>query len=65
MFLGVHFKKMCGFVNLLLKFNIYVLSSTFKECRYLENGIPSFSFKSFKDQNILFASVWKYCCESG
>ncbi len=29
-FLGVCFKKICGFVNLLLKFNIYVLSSMFK-----------------------------------
>jgi hypothetical protein len=42
MFLGVCFKKMCGFVNSLLKFNIYVLSSRFKEFRYLENDISSF-----------------------
>ncbi len=34
MFLGVCFKKMCSFVNLLLKLNLYVLSSRFKEFKY-------------------------------
>jgi hypothetical protein len=53
MFLRVHFKKMCDFVNLLLKLYIYIyiyiLSSRFKEFRYSKNDIPSVSFKSFKD----------------
>ncbi len=49
MFLGVCFNKMCDFVKFLLKFNIYVLSSRFKEFRYLENDISSFKKKSFKD----------------
>ncbi len=30
MFLGVRFNKMCGFVSLFLKFNMYVLSSRFR-----------------------------------
>ncbi len=30
MFLGVCFNNMCGFVNLFLKFNMYVLSSKFR-----------------------------------
>jgi len=46
---------MCGFVNVLLKLNIYVLSSKFSNFRYLKNDISSFSFKSFKNWNILFA----------
>jgi hypothetical protein len=33
---------MYGFINLFLKINIYVLSSRFKEFRYLENDISSF-----------------------
>jgi hypothetical protein len=37
--------KMCGFVNFLLKLNIYVFSSSFKEFRYSKNDISSFSFK--------------------
>jgi hypothetical protein len=36
-FLRVYFKNMCNFVNLLLKLNIYVLSSRFSKIRYLEN----------------------------
>jgi hypothetical protein len=65
MFLGVRFKKMCGFVNLFLKPNIYVLSSRFENFRYSENDIPSFSFKSLKNWNILFTYVWRYYCENG
>jgi len=42
MFLGVRLKKMCGFVNLLLKYNIYVISSRFKEFKYSKNDILSF-----------------------
>jgi hypothetical protein len=42
MFLGIHFFFKCGFVNLLLKLNIYVFSSRFKEFRNLENDISSF-----------------------
>jgi hypothetical protein len=44
MFLEVFSKKQCGFVNFLVKFNIYVLSSRFKEFKYLENDISSFFF---------------------
>jgi len=65
MFLGVHFKKMCNFVHLLLKLNIYVLSSRFLKIRYSKNDISSFFKKSFKDWNILFTCVWKYCYENG
>jgi hypothetical protein len=39
MFLGVRFKKMCGFISLLFKFNMYVLSLRFKESRYSKNII--------------------------
>jgi hypothetical protein len=42
MVLKICFKKMCGFVNLLLKLNIYVLSSRFKEFKYSKNDISSF-----------------------
>jgi hypothetical protein len=42
MFLGVRLKKMCGFVNLLLKYNIYVISSRFKEFKYSKNDTLSF-----------------------
>jgi len=48
MFLGVHFKKMCGFVDLLFKLNIYVFSSKFKEFRYPKNDISSFLFLFLK-----------------
>ncbi len=41
-FLGICFKKKCGFVNLLLKVNTYVFSSRFKEFKNLENDIFSF-----------------------
>ncbi len=34
MFLEICFKKMCRFVNLLLKFNIYVFSLWLKEFKY-------------------------------
>ncbi len=44
MFLEVYFKKMCDFVNLLLKLNIYVFASRFKEFKYLRNDISSFYF---------------------
>jgi hypothetical protein len=54
MFLRVCFKIMCGFVNVLFKLNIYVLSSRFKEFKYLENDISSFYFKSFKDLILFF-----------
>ncbi len=42
-------KKMCDFIYLLLKLNIYVLSSRFKKFRYLKNDISSFKKKSLKD----------------
>jgi hypothetical protein len=42
MFIRIHFKKMCGFINLLLKLNIYVFSLRYKEFKHLENDIPSF-----------------------
>ncbi len=48
MCLRVCFKKMYDFVNLLLKLNIYVLPSRFKEFKYSKNDISSFSFKSLK-----------------
>jgi hypothetical protein len=65
MFLGIHFKKMCGFVNLLFKLNIYVLSSRFKEFRCSENDISSFYFKYFNDWIYLFCLclevlLWKW-----
>jgi len=65
MFLGIQFKKMCSFVHLLFKLNIYVLSSRFKEFKSSKNDISSFYFKCFKDWNIFFSCVWKYCCENG
>jgi len=65
MLLEFRFKKMYDFVNLLLKLNIYVLSSRIKEFRYLKHDISPFSLKFFKDWNILFACVWRYYCENG
>ncbi len=46
---GVHFRKMCGFINLLLKFNMYVFSSRCKSFKILENVLFSFFLKYFKD----------------
>jgi len=65
MFLRVRFKKMCGFISLLFKFNMYVLSLRFKEFRYSKNDMSSFSLKSFKDWNILFIFGLKYYYENG
>ncbi len=64
MFLGVHLKKMFSFVNLLFKLYIYVFSSRFKNFIYLKNDMSSFSFNFFKDWNIWFACVCRYCCEN-
>ncbi len=47
MFIGIYFKKMCNFVNLLFKFNIYVFLSRFKEFKISRHDISS--FKSFKN----------------
>ncbi len=65
MLLKVRFKKMCSFVNLIFKLNVYVLSSKFYKFKYSKNDISSFKKESFKDWNILFSCVWKYCCENG
>jgi len=57
MFLEVRFKKMCDFVNLLLKFNIYVFSSRFKEFRYSINDISSFNYYLSLCMEVL---LWKW-----
>jgi hypothetical protein len=54
MFLKVHLKKMCGFVNFILKLIIYVFSSRFKEIQNSKYDISSFLKKNFKDQNFFF-----------
>jgi hypothetical protein len=64
-FLRVCLKTMCSFVNLLLKFNIFLFSLGFKEFKNKKKIYFYFSFKSFKDWNIYFACVWKYCSENG
>ncbi len=65
LFLRVLFKNMHGFINLLFKLSIYIFSSRFKKILKLENYIFSFFKKYFKDWNIFFAWVWRYCCGNG
>jgi hypothetical protein len=48
---------MCGFVNLLLKFNIYVFSSKFKEFKYPKNDISS---NCFKELTLIFIFLLVY-----
>ncbi len=51
---GVYFRKMCGFINLLLKFNMYVFSSRCKSFKILKNVLFSFGFKQLKNSKKLF-----------
>jgi hypothetical protein len=48
MFLGIHFEKMCNFLNLFFKLNTYIISSRFQEFRYSKNDISSLKNKAFK-----------------
>jgi hypothetical protein len=42
---GVHFKKVCGFVNFLPKLNIYISSSRCKNIKNSKNVMFSFFFE--------------------
>jgi hypothetical protein len=64
MFIKVQLKK-TDFINFLFKLNLYVFSLRSKEFENWKYDIYIYNFKSFKDGNILFAYVCKYCFENG
>jgi hypothetical protein len=50
--------KMCNFINLFIKLDIYVLPSRFKKFRYSKNDISSF-FKFFSKIVIFYLLVYR------
>jgi hypothetical protein len=57
MFLEIHFKKMCDFVNILLKLNIYVFSSRLKNL-YIQKMIYHHFFKNLSKFEVFCLFVY-------
>ncbi len=59
---GVCLIKMFGFINLLLKFSMYVSSSRCSRLKNLENVMISSILKSFKNSKTFIACYCKFFC---